>query len=291
VRVLQGYLQACGTDLAEFFYGPLPINQTRRQREYHSKLQALLQNDTTSLVVTKVLDSFMTSIQASLTALVQPIRVQAQRARAQHEGGQERHGQPNAQCFPSNLKRFTMKRFKPNDVVFILPRYVPLYPGHSAVVTGVTADPFNPMFNEYALEFPDRSRANLFEFQIIEDLLNYTTFIASLVFDNREHPAPPGTRGLSSGRQVILQTPGYDLDMTIHTTKSRASALGQILERGTNNLLKDLEVRLMKETMPTATAVSDSHGVFEFSDCPRGSLHILVVIPQSFSRILGAFSI
>ena len=82
VRVLQDYLQACGTDLAEFFYGPLPINQTPRQREYHSKLQALLENDTTSPVVTKVLDSFMTSMQSSLTALVQPARVQARRRRA-----------------------------------------------------------------------------------------------------------------------------------------------------------------------------------------------------------------
>src|SRR5437870_13249699 len=35
VRVLQDFLQACGMNLAEFFYGPLPINQTRRQREYH----------------------------------------------------------------------------------------------------------------------------------------------------------------------------------------------------------------------------------------------------------------
>jgi transcriptional regulator with XRE-family HTH domain len=72
VRVLRDYLRACGTDLAEFFYGPLPINQTRRQREYHSKLQTLLQNDTTSPVVTKVLDSFMTSMQSTLTAVLQP---------------------------------------------------------------------------------------------------------------------------------------------------------------------------------------------------------------------------
>jgi len=72
VRVLQDFLQACGMNLAEFFYGPLPINQTRRQREYHSKLQALLQNDTTSPIVTKVLDSFMTSMQSTLTAVAQP---------------------------------------------------------------------------------------------------------------------------------------------------------------------------------------------------------------------------
>ena len=85
VRVLQDYLQACGTDLAEFFYGPLPINQTPRQREYHSKLQALLEDDTTSRVVTKVLDSFITSLQSSLTDLVQPARVQARRRRALQE--------------------------------------------------------------------------------------------------------------------------------------------------------------------------------------------------------------
>ena len=84
VRVLRDCLRSCGTDLAEFFYGPLPINQTRRQREYHSKLQALLQNDTTSPVVTKVLDSFITSMQSSLTAVVQPIRVQARWARARY---------------------------------------------------------------------------------------------------------------------------------------------------------------------------------------------------------------
>ena len=87
VQVLQDYLQTCGTDLAEFFYGPLPINQTRRQREYHSKLQALLENDTTSPTLTKVLDAFMTSMQSSLTAVVQPIRVQVRHARHKREDG------------------------------------------------------------------------------------------------------------------------------------------------------------------------------------------------------------
>ena len=184
-----------------------------------------------------------------------------------------------------------MLRFKPNDAVFILPRYVHLYPQHSAVVTGVIADPFRPMFNEYTLEFADRSSARLFEFQIIEDVLNYTTFIASLLFDSRAHPATTSTRGLPAGRQIILQTPGFDLDLRIHTTKSRATAMGQVLERGTKSLLKDLEVRLMKESMPITTVVSDSLGTFKFSNIYHGSFNILVVIPQHLSRILGAFSI
>jgi transcriptional regulator with XRE-family HTH domain len=82
VRLLQDYLQACGTDLPEFFYGPLPVNQTPRQRDYHRKLQALLENAMTSPIVTKVIDSFLASMQSSLTALVQPVRVQARRPRA-----------------------------------------------------------------------------------------------------------------------------------------------------------------------------------------------------------------
>jgi putative transcriptional regulator len=84
VRVLRDYLHACGTDLAKFFYGPLPTDQTPRQREYHRKLQALMENSTISPVITKILDSFMTSMQSSLTSLVQPIRVQARRIRAQN---------------------------------------------------------------------------------------------------------------------------------------------------------------------------------------------------------------
>src|SRR5260370_42016007 len=98
-----------------------------------------------------------------------------------------------------------MQRFKPHDAVLLLPRYAHLYPGNSAVVTGGTAHPFRPMFNEYTLEFPDRSNARLFEFQIIEDALHYKTFIASLVFDSREHPGTSVTRGLPSGRQIIFQ--------------------------------------------------------------------------------------
>jgi transcriptional regulator with XRE-family HTH domain len=85
VEVLQDYLQVCGMNLAEFFYGPLPINQTVRQREYHGKLQALLENDKTSPVVTKVLDSFVTSMQSSQTAVIQPIRVQARLAQARRK--------------------------------------------------------------------------------------------------------------------------------------------------------------------------------------------------------------
>lgn len=147
------------------------------------------------------------------------------------------------------------------------------------------------MFNEYALEFPDGSSARLFEFQIIEDVPNYTTLIASLIFDSRVQMATTGARGYTSGRQIILQTSGFDLDMKIDTKKSRTSTIGQVLERGTRNLLKDLEVRLMKESMLITTAMSDNLGVFRFSDVPRGSLNILAVIPQHSSRILGAFSI
>jgi transcriptional regulator with XRE-family HTH domain len=80
LRVLQSYLEICGTSLAEFFYGPLPFNQTPQQRECHSKLQALLENDATASVVIRVLDSFVISMQSSFKGAIQPIRVQARQA-------------------------------------------------------------------------------------------------------------------------------------------------------------------------------------------------------------------
>ena len=87
VRVLQDYLRACGTDLAQFFYGPLPINQTRRQREYHGKLQALLENEATAATVTKVLDSFMTSMQPAPGTE----RDQAREARSKYKEARSRY--------------------------------------------------------------------------------------------------------------------------------------------------------------------------------------------------------
>ena len=184
-----------------------------------------------------------------------------------------------------------MQRFKPNDAVFILPKYAHLYSGNSAVVKSVTPDPYRAMFNEYVLEFPDHSNAKLFEFQIIEDVPHYTTFVASILFDSRRQTTVTGVRGPTSPGQIILQTPGFHLDMRIRATKTTATIMGQVFERGAKDLLRDLEVCLMKEGIPITTTTSDSLGVFKFSQVPRGSLNTLVVIPQYSSRILGAFLI
>jgi len=146
------------------------------------------------------------------------------------------------------------------------------------------------MFNEYAIQFGDGSSAMIFEFQLIEDLPRYTTLIASHVFDSRQQMAMTHARGQTTGSQIILQTTRFDLDMKIRTTRSRGSIMGQILERDTTTLLPHLEVRLMKDGMPLGSTTSDSSGIFKFSDVPRGSLNILVVIPQHSLRILGAFS-
>ncbi len=96
VRVLDNYLHACGTGLAQFFYGPLPTDQTPRQREYHRKLQALLENSGQSPVVIETLDLLTMSMQHLQTAAVQPIRVQARRAGAlnRRKGEQSRPEEP-----------------------------------------------------------------------------------------------------------------------------------------------------------------------------------------------------
>ena len=41
LRVLTGFLETCGVSLPEFFYGPLPTDQTPKQREYHRRLQTI----------------------------------------------------------------------------------------------------------------------------------------------------------------------------------------------------------------------------------------------------------
>jgi hypothetical protein len=184
-----------------------------------------------------------------------------------------------------------MQRFKPGDAVYILPKFAHLYPAVSATVTGVHVDPFRSIFNEYTLEFPDGSSAKLFEFQLIEDLYIYTTVIASVAFDSRKQMATTHARGRTSGEQIVLQTPQFDIDMKIRIGMSRASLMGQILERGTTNLLKRLPVRLLKEGTPIGTTTTDDAGAFTFTDVSRGSLNILVAIPQRSVRILGSFSV
>ena len=184
-----------------------------------------------------------------------------------------------------------MQRFKPDDAVFILPKFAHWYPGPSAVVRSVTANRFRPMFNEYTVEFKNGAPAKLFEFQIIENAPNYSTVIAGLIFDSQQRVTAVKTPVHVSGRQFILQTAQFELDMIIRTTKSRASITGQVLERSIKNLLKSVEVRLMKEGMPILTTTSDNHGIFKFSDVACGQLNVLIVIPQYSSRILGAFTI
>jgi transcriptional regulator with XRE-family HTH domain len=77
--VLHGFLRACGTDLASFFYGPIPADQTARQREYHRKLQDILDSPALATTIMKVLDSFHSSLESAASSAVQPRRVQARR--------------------------------------------------------------------------------------------------------------------------------------------------------------------------------------------------------------------
>ncbi len=177
--------------------------------------------------------------------------------------------------------------FGAGDPVYILPKYAHLYPAKTGRVIGVVPDRHRPIFNEYVVQFADGSQITVMEFQIIEDVLNYTTDIAHVTLPSQHNGA---LRGSASSGQMILQTAGYDIDMTIRAT-THTTIMGQVIERGTTNLLNDLDVRLMKESMLITVARSDSVGAFEFRNVPSGTLNILVVIPQTMTRILGTFPI
>jgi hypothetical protein len=183
-----------------------------------------------------------------------------------------------------------MERFKPGDAVLIIPKFAHLYAGTAAVVVRVKRDRFRDMFNEYIVEFADRSTARLFEFQIMEAAPDFETIIANCAFDSRYDETKGQTRGELSGRRVLLETPAFHIDIRIRPEEPKGpSIVGQVLERSTNSYLKSLEVRLLLEAIPLDTTISDSLGVFEFLDVPEGSLNILVLIPNHSARIFGSF--
>src|SRR5437667_8009800 len=126
-----------------------------------------------------------------------------------------------------------MQRFKKGDPVLILPRFAHLYPDSSGMVIAIKEDPFRSMFTSYILRFSDRSTGNLFEFQIIENPPNYTTMPAVVAFDSRQHSPQMHMRGQGTGRHIVLQTRGYDVHLKCHASKTRASIMGQVLERNT----------------------------------------------------------
>jgi hypothetical protein len=184
-----------------------------------------------------------------------------------------------------------MPSFKQGDSVFILPRFARLFPANSAVVLTVNTNTFRPMLNEYTVEFPDHSAAKVFEFQIIEDLPSYTTTVARVIFDSRAQQTQADVPGNLQTFQIVLQTPEYDLEMRIHTTTTWASVTGQVIERRAKAPLKNIDVRLMRDGTYLSHAPSDSAGTFKFPDVVRGTVNIVVAIPQSSLRILGAFTV
>jgi hypothetical protein len=183
-----------------------------------------------------------------------------------------------------------MQRFKPGDHILILPKFAHLYPGNAAVVIQAESDPFRAMFNDYMVQFADGSSAHVFEFQIIDDLPKYTTLIAVLAYDSH-HPTAGKEHGPKPHRQLLLQTPPFDLDIKILAGKSTASIVGQVLERRTSHVLKPVEVSLMNEGSPLERITSDKAGLFTFSGVRRGPTNILAVIPKHLARILGEISI
>src|SRR3954469_8748249 len=124
-----------------------------------------------------------------------------------------------------------MALFTAGDAIYILPKYAHLYPGPSAKVIRVVPDPYRSMFNGYVVEFPGGSKAGLMEYQIIEDLPNYNTDIARLIVASQHQTTAAHVRGHTPGSQIVLQTPEYDIDMSIRVNKSDTSLIGQVLER------------------------------------------------------------
>jgi hypothetical protein len=183
-----------------------------------------------------------------------------------------------------------MQRFKVGDPVLVLPRFTQLFPTNTGVVTAVYLDTFRPMFNEYALKLNDETAANVFEFQLIEDGLEYQTFIAALTFDSDVHSGAGPVRGSSTDRHIVFQTPSMDIDIKIKRDQHYASISGAIVERSAPRLVADAEVGLLRDNVALISAVTTKAGTFSFSSVPSGPLNIQVLIRSNLTRILGLFS-
>lgn len=63
-------------------------------------------------------------------------------------------------------REITKVAFKIGDHVRLRSRFIQLFGNDSGVIVAVITDPIRSLFNEYAVEFPDRKVASLFQFQI-----------------------------------------------------------------------------------------------------------------------------
>jgi len=184
-----------------------------------------------------------------------------------------------------------MQRFNVGDPVLVLPRFAHLFPTNTGVVTAVNADPFRPMFNEYALKLDDGTAASVFEFQLIEDGLKYQTFVAALIFDSDVHSALNQMRGAVTDGRLVFQTTSMDIDMKIKRDQNHASIIGQILERSSPRLVAHAEISLMKDNVVLSAAIADNTGTFSFPSVPRGPLNVQILLRANQWRILGMFSV
>ncbi|HYR43972.1 MAG TPA: carboxypeptidase-like regulatory domain-containing protein [Terriglobia bacterium] len=184
-----------------------------------------------------------------------------------------------------------MQRFNIGDRIVLLSRFAHLYPSGAGEIVGVQIDPRRAILNEYTVQFPDGSIASLFEFQIQRDVSQYQTAQALVAFDStRQTPFVP-VRGSAPDRHLLLQTPAVDIDMKIYWIKSRASIIGQILERTTANVVVDAEVTLTNRSLPTGAAITDSQGTFMFTGLNPGPLDIDILIHPKALKISGSLTI
>ncbi len=184
-----------------------------------------------------------------------------------------------------------MQRFKTGDRVLILPKFAHLYPEPCAIVIDVSRDPFRPVFNEYTLEFSDRTKGDLFEFQLLERRPEYQLAIATLALDSYQDKEKAAAGNARQVRHVVLQTQTVEVEIKIHPRLSGASIFGQVMERSKKRLIGDAGVMLLRESTPLLSVSADSSGAFKFDNIASGTLNIDILVQPDLLRILGSFSV
>jgi hypothetical protein len=184
-----------------------------------------------------------------------------------------------------------MQRFNVGDPILILPKFAHLFPAHTGIVVSVKRTAIRPIFNDYAVKFVDGSVHNLFEFQMIEDGLNYQNFIASLMFDSARKLAPASLRGSDPTRHLLFRAPVLDIHLRISQVAGVPSLIGQVLEPNTVDFVQGADVSLLRDNNPIFTSRTDRSGEFKCKPVQVQPLTFLVIIRPKALRVMGSFSL
>ena len=144
---------------------------------------------------------------------------------------------------------------------------------------------------DHSFEFPEwviRRIVTQFEAESVTVFSQLRQFVAQLVFDSLASNSLAEVRsdatGIASGRQVLYQAEGYDIDLRFEQVEeSNAEELiGQILSQRPNDgtELAAFTVQLLQDGREVDQAVTNTRGIFKLAQVTSGIYDLKISVPE-----------